>query len=561
MAKGLDYVINLLDGSSKGVDNAKSKIGEVDKAIMGANERSNTWAKAIGGIGLLIGGVFATEKIIDFGKESLNAAKTMRLATAQVAQGIQSTGGIAGKSLDELKEKAESLEKTTLFGSEQTLGAESLILTFTKIRGAIFDQTIPAIEDLATRMGGDGPADLKGASVQVGKALNDPIHGLTALQRVGVAFTKVQKEQIVELVKHNNLAAAQKIILAELSTEFGGSAAAARKAAGPQADLKVAYDQLLKAIGPLLENGIAPLVTWLAKGVTQLTEWVGKFDVVVSAAKNGYKWIKDNADIFKDLAIGIGVATTAFVIANPMVLVYTAGLIINGAATYALAAASGILTAAQWALNIAMDANPVGLIITGIALLTAGLIYAYDHSEKFRAVLSGIGEVAKSLIPIFKGLGEIILGALTFNPELIADGFKTAFNGVKAIIADGGIGATFNKGYDTSIKESEAKKKQEAVTAPVGGAAKPAAVTATKPGLKPASLKLGGGGLSGRGSGGEGTAGGRSVKNITITFQSMIKEFTQNVTNLKGEDGVRLKRIFTDLLREAAADAEILAGD
>lgn len=561
MAKGLDYVINLLDGSSSGVNKAKAKIGEVDSAIAGAETKSNSLGKAIGMLGILIGSAFATEKIIDFGKESLEAAKSVRMVTAQVAQGIESTGGAAGRTLGELQEQAERLENTTLFSSQQTEGAQALILTFTKIRGAIFDQAIPAVQDLATRMGGDGPADLKGAAIQIGKALNDPIHGITALQRVGVSFTKAQKDQIESLEKHNHLAQAQKLILAELNTEFGGSADAARKAAGPQADLSMAYDKLLKAVGPLIQNGIAPLVSWLAIGVTQLTEWVGKAGVVADAAKNTYKWIKDNADIFRDLAIGIGVATAAFVIANPMVIAYAAATLINTTATYGLAIAQGVLTAAQWALNIAMDANPVGLIITGIALLTAGLIYAYDHSEKFRAVLAGLGSVGEALIPIFKGLGEIILGAMTVNPALVIGGFKDAYNGIKDIIDSGGIGGEFNKGYDASIKQSEANKKADAAAAPVGSPpAKPGTPPVTKPGKTKPGVTGNGAGTGGT-KGTESTAGGRSVKNITITFQSMIKEFTMQVTNLEGIDGLKLKRMVTQLLTEGAADAEILAGE
>jgi hypothetical protein len=565
-AKGLDYVINLLDGNSSGVEKAKSKIGEVDHAVAGVETRSNSLAKGLGMLGILVGSVFATEKIIDFGKEALESAKTIRMASAQVAQGIQTTGGVAGKTLEELKTRAEDLEKTTLFGDEQTMGAESLLLTFTKIRGKIFDDAIPAIQDLATRMGGEGPADLKGASIQVGKALNDPIRGITALQRVGVSFTKVQKDQIENLVKHNHLAQAQKLILAELNTEFGGSAVAARQAAGPQADLKVAYENLLKAIGPLLQNGITPLVTWLAEGVTWLTKMVGKYDDVVNTIKNGYQWVKSNADIFKDLAIGIGLSTAAFLIANPTVIAYGVSLAADAVISGALAVATGVMTAAQWALNAAMTANPIGVLIVGIGALIGGLVYAYQHAEKFRAILDGIGNVAKTVFEIIKETIGRFVGGIG---KIFSGDFKGGFKDLGTAIIDSNpiglalhqgkrLANAFNKGYDDSIKESKEKKAKEAA-APVGKKGSEHATIEGK-GRKPAALTSGLGSGSSSGST-ESTAAGRSVKNISIVFQSMIKEFTQNVTNLKGQDGIQLKRMITDLLATAAADAEILVGE
>ncbi|MES2155937.1 MAG: hypothetical protein V4510_12455, partial [bacterium] len=67
--------------------------------------------------------------------------------------------------------------------------------------------------------------------IKVGKALNDPTKGLTALSRVGILFTDQQKKQIKALQKSGDLLGAQKIILKELGTEFGGSFAAKGKTA------------------------------------------------------------------------------------------------------------------------------------------------------------------------------------------------------------------------------------------------------------------------------------------------------------------------------------------
>ena len=73
---------------------------------------------------------------------------------------------------------------------------------------------------------GKGPEGLTSTVIQVGKALNDPTKGLTALSRVGVSFTKDQVKRIKGLQKEGKLYEAQQIILAELNKEFGGSFAA-----------------------------------------------------------------------------------------------------------------------------------------------------------------------------------------------------------------------------------------------------------------------------------------------------------------------------------------------
>jgi hypothetical protein len=82
-------------------------------------------------------------------------------------------------------------------------GAENLLLTFTGIGKDVFPGATKAVVDLGIAMaGGDvNNANFKASAIQVGKALNDPIKGVTALSKVGVSFTKQQKDQIKALVK------------------------------------------------------------------------------------------------------------------------------------------------------------------------------------------------------------------------------------------------------------------------------------------------------------------------------------------------------------------------
>lgn len=557
MPKGLDYLINIKDGDFGGAQKAKKEVQGMDDAVQNVNEHVGGLGGAIGKMGLVLGGLFATEKIIEFGKESREAFRKSEAAAAQVNAAIATTGGIAGRGLDQLREKAEALEQTTLFGDEDTLAADSLLLTFTNIRGAIFDNAIPAIQDMAQRMAGDGPADLKGAAIQVGKALNDPIAGINALRRVGVSFSDAQKAQIATLVKHGDIQKAQTLILKELNTEFGGSAAAARKVLGPMGDLDQQTEELKKSFGKLVTEGLNAIVPALVQVVHFGLQVVSGFGTIAGALETGYNWAKKNADIFEALGIGIAAAGAAFLIANPAIILYGIELGVTAVASGALSIASGILTAAQWALNAAMTANPIGLIVTGIGMLIGGLVIAYKRSSEFRAAIAGIGEVASTLVPIFKGLGETILGALTFDPAMVARGFEDAYNGVQKIIDNGGITGTFKKGYKDSLDQSRkdeladaAKDKANTLTAPMQaptGKAQPFSVS---------------GGKGKKGSGDDSTtlSGGQSVRNVQVTIGKLIEHLTIQNTNIAGLNSADIKRQLTELLVGVVHDSELALG-
>lgn len=134
--------------------------------------------------------------------------------------------------------------------------------------------------------------------------------------------------------------------------------------------------------------------------------------------------------------------------------------LITNSATIAL----GLMTAGQWLLNTALSANPIGIVVTAIGLLIGGLIAAYKKSETFRAVLSGLMEVARLVSDVFVGLGKTIIGAFTLDPTMIKEGLLQSATAVKSII-DGGISKAFNKGYDNSMKESAAKAAADATAA------------------------------------------------------------------------------------------------
>lgn len=147
---------------------------------------------------------------------------------AQLQQGLKTThnaAGVTAKGMENLASKIQGYSGQT---DDSIVATEQLLLTFTNIRNEagknndIFTQTTKIAADMAARLGGDASA----AAIQLGKALNDPVKGITALTRVGVSFDDQQKKQIAGFVKAGDTMKAQKIILKELNKEFGGSARA-----------------------------------------------------------------------------------------------------------------------------------------------------------------------------------------------------------------------------------------------------------------------------------------------------------------------------------------------
>jgi hypothetical protein len=162
-------------------------------------------------------------------------AEGQRVA-AQTAAALKSTGQAANVTAGQIDALADSIMRKTGIDDEAVKSSENMLLTFTKIRNEvgrgndIFNQATMAVADLATRMsqGATPSAEaLQTASIQLGKALNDPIKGLGSLRRVGIQFTDAQANLIKRLVESGQTLEAQKIILRELQTEFGASAVAA----------------------------------------------------------------------------------------------------------------------------------------------------------------------------------------------------------------------------------------------------------------------------------------------------------------------------------------------
>ena len=132
-------------------------------------------------------------------KELIDAQKV----TAQTGAVLKSTGGIANVTAKHVDELGTKILKLSGIDDEAVKTGENMLLTFTKIRNEagkgnkIFDQATQAMTDLAVAQShGVTPSSetLLRTAIRLGKALQDPIKGVTALKRVGVDFDRAAEE-------------------------------------------------------------------------------------------------------------------------------------------------------------------------------------------------------------------------------------------------------------------------------------------------------------------------------------------------------------------------------
>ena len=230
------YIRILADGSQLGTGLNRAQ-GQLD-----------VFGRSISGLGGMIAGAFSVAAIEQFISHAMSAADESARAMAKVSQAIKSTGGVAGQSLEGLKAAADDFKKSTLFDDDAVLNDVSAqLLTFTNIAGDNFPRAQQAALDLATVLG-DGEG-LRGISIQLGKALNDPVQGLTALKRSGISFSAEQVSVIKNLSETNHLAEAQAMILGELEHQYGGQAQAAANASNGLVQFGHDMDDVMKMIG------------------------------------------------------------------------------------------------------------------------------------------------------------------------------------------------------------------------------------------------------------------------------------------------------------------------
>lgn len=312
-------------GSSKAMLAAGSSGGAQfgDAAGKSAASRFGSHVKSaakIAAVGLAAAGAVAFK----FAGDSLEEARDAQKVGALTDAVIKSTGRSAKVTATDVGKLSERLSNMAGVDDELIQSGANVLLTFTKIRnetGAgnkIFDEATKAALNMSAAL----KTDLSSSSIQVGKALNDPVKGVTALGRAGVQFTEDQKKAIEKMVETGDTLGAQKIILKELDTQFAGSA----KSQATEADkLGVAFGNLKEDVGTELIPVMDDLAVFLRKkGIPAARDFGGWIRDDAAPAIKGFaddavrvaKKVKPLVDLFGDLPTGGKIATIGTALAG-----------------------------------------------------------------------------------------------------------------------------------------------------------------------------------------------------------------------------------------------------
>ena len=289
---------------TKGLSGASSSAGDKAGTAM-AGSMKTSMLKGVGGIGVGLLAAMGIGKAIDFLSTSLTSLGRIEVINTQTETVIKSMGNASNITAKEVEALAGELEALTATEAESIQEGMNLLLTFGNIKneaGAgndIFNQTTKIMVDMGRAMGTDAAS----SAIQLGKALNDPVKGITALSRVGVSFTEQEKAMIESMVAAGDTMGAQKIILASLQAQFGGSGAAYAETFNGKMDLMkhavgTIGETIMTSMLPILEDMVTIINSDVLPAFQSFVEEFQKGNTPLNDIINGisdlFNFIKEN---------------------------------------------------------------------------------------------------------------------------------------------------------------------------------------------------------------------------------------------------------------------------
>jgi hypothetical protein len=242
---------------AQGARQASRDVDRTSRSVRGFGKSSNIAFRQVsrfgGGLRSVTGGALAfaaagAAMAVVLGKQAVGEFREAEKTGNQTNAVLKSMGATSWTSSKQIGDLANSLSVKAGVDDEAIQSASNLLLTFGKVRNEtgknndIFNRATAAAVDLSAA----GFGSMDSTAKQLGKALNDPVKGITALNKSGVTFTAKQKKTIKSLVAQNKTLDAQKIIMREVERQVKGSAAAQ---ADPIDKLTVAWNNMLEVAG------------------------------------------------------------------------------------------------------------------------------------------------------------------------------------------------------------------------------------------------------------------------------------------------------------------------
>ena len=405
-------------------DQAIAKFGEVNKELEKMGKDSDVASGKISGLD-----------------------KASKVATAGLLAMGAAFVGFAAFGIKEANEAEQALNKLGVTLSNFGMNTPKVRKEIEDLTGSYVDLGFGGEEaaagfDVLFRSTGDLDASQKllATSADLARVKNISLADASSIvAKANQGSAKAFKEMGIEL--DTSLPKAQMLEkgMSELSAKIGGQATAYTKTfAGQLAVTKEKFADVAETLGTTL----MPYLKGFLDLITKTVDWV----------KKNSSWLS----ILAGVILTVTVALAA----------YSATIKITSAVTKAWAFISGVaktvmtgLTTGQWALNAALNANPIGLIVAGVVLLIGGMILLWNKSETFRKMMIQIGKVGVVALGFIIGVvGDLAVGLL----KIATGPLKLLLKGL-ALLGVGGAKEAL-KGLETATEgvgkffDSAAKK-------------------------------------------------------------------------------------------------------
>lgn len=404
--------------------NITAKFSKIDKAMAGVNSASN---KMFIAGGVAAAGIYKSVEAAEDG-----AASERKLAN--VFKTMWGDNGAANKAGKIASDYAETLsfqigiEDDLIRTTQAKLASFSNVSNAASMSAGIFDRATKAAYD----MGAVGFGEASQNAVMLGKALQDPMKMATALKKQGT-LTADDIINIQSIYKTKGLLKAQEEVLKAVERQVKGTGIATVKATDI---MKVGFGKITEAIGgaflPTVDEAkgkmtgiFQPTIEWINNN-HKLIITISKVAIGLLGAAFAIRAITTTIKVVKGIMIAWEAITAIAAITHT---VLTGNIWLHSMAMKASAGWTATITAAQWLWNAAMTANPIGLIIAGVAALGVGLYFLVKHWDTVTAAMKKFGSylissVLTPVIWVLKALGKLTGAKWAINMAANLEQFK-----------------------------------------------------------------------------------------------------------------------------------------
>ena len=455
----------------------RKEIPIFDKAI---RLLKNPISLVVGAFGALRAGI---GKLNEFAAQSRELYNAQAESETKLAAVMRNTMGARTAEINSIKQLASEQQRLGVIGDEvQLAGAQELGTYLTKADN--LKKLMPVMNDMVAQQYGLNATQEQATAIatMMGKVMDGQVG---ALSRYGYKFDEAQ-EAILKFGTEEERAATLADVV---SASVGGvNAALAQTPEGALkqyennlGDLQERFGGLFTAIAAAwlpvrnaIMSGWERVVSVFERNKDRITAAVTAVANVIGAAIRGVftalGWIKNAfAFIYEWREVIYGVIG-AFALLN-------AKLIATTAVTAALAVKNAVLTAAQWLLNVAMSANPIGIIIVAIGALIGVIIALCRRYEGWTSVWNAVKTTLvlsfKQYVEYWKfGIKELWMDLQIFWERIKSFGsnvgnvFKALAQAMKAVLKgdfDGAKAALANGfTFTTSARVTELEQQRDA---------------------------------------------------------------------------------------------------